>query len=379
MFQDSIFASGMPLGSSPESRSPLVELLLEHTDDCVKLLDRRGRLVTMNGPGLCAMEIDDFEAFRGKAWATLWPDEAKADVEAAVAAALTGRTARFTAFCPTAKGTPKWWSVTVAPVPDAASRTGALVSVSRDVTELRRAEAELARLRLQAQRSARLDAMGALASTLAHELNQPLAAVANYVAAGRAHLRSLGHDGAATADDLLAAAASQAVRAGEIIRRLRHFVDRGSVAKREIDVGRLVAEAARLALAGEGCTIELDVAIDRDAAEVQADPVQIEQVLTNLIRNAADALSGTAAPRVDIGVRCAGAELHFRVSDNGPGVDPAHADELFTVLLSTKAAGLGVGLSIARTIVEAHGGRIWHEPREGGGASFCFSLPRPKD
>ena len=144
--------------------------IIENSPDCVKVLDPTGRLLTMNDPGLCLMEIDNFEAVRGKPWWTLWPESSRQRIENAVAAASAGTSSRFQEFAPTAKGAPKWWDVIVTPIRDAERGVPRLLCVSRDITELKRTEEALR----EADR--RKDEFLA---TLAHELRNPLAPVRN--------------------------------------------------------------------------------------------------------------------------------------------------------------------------------------------------------
>lgn len=247
----------------------------------------------------------------------------------------------------------------------------------RDLTERQRAELRLKELQSELIHVSRLSAMGTMASTLAHELNQPLTAIANYMETSRYLLQA--SEGAADPAMLFEAvdeAAKEALRAGSIVRRLRDFVARGDVEKRVEDLPHLVDEASRLALTGakeRGVRAFFDY--DTEACKVLVDRVQIQQVVVNLVRNAVDALTGSSVR--DIAVATAGDErgmVRVSVSDTGPGIDPALAPRLFDAFTSTKDKGMGLGLSICRTIVEAHGGRIWAENRAGGGTIFHFTV-----
>ena len=241
-----------------------------------------------------------------------------------------------------------------------------------DITERKAAEAELKRLQAQAMRSARLNAMGAMASTLAHELNQPLAASANYLAAA-----SIGIE-RGTLDQpkvlqTLKLASNEAVRAGNIVRKLRSFVTRGEVTMQLLELRQLVSEAVNTA-STSGLRLAPQIVISGDLPRVLGDATQIEQVLTNLLRNASEATAGTKEPSITITGRREG-QRHVRVTveDNGPGVSSDTAKLLFSPFASSKEDGMGVGLSISRTIIEAHGGQIWHEQRDRG-AAFVFTL-----
>jgi two-component system sensor kinase FixL len=218
--------------------------------------------------------------------------------------------------------------------------------------------------------------MGEMASTLAHELNQPLSAISNYLKGSRRLLEGRSDEKSTMMRNALDAAADQAVRAGQIIRRLRDFVSRGETERRAESITKLVEEASALALVGtkdRGISVEFqfDPAVDR----VLADRVQIQQVLLNLIRNAMDAMETSQVQNLKITIApIDNGYVRISVSDSGSGLAPEAAKQLFQPFVTTKRHGMGVGLSISRTIVEAHGGQIWVEPNPGGGTIFHFTL-----
>ncbi len=247
----------------------------------------------------------------------------------------------------------------------------------RDLTERQATEARLQDLQSELVHISRLTAMGEMASALAHELNQPLTAIANYLKGSQRLLATLSGEGATALKGALDKATEQALRAGHIIRRLRDFVGRGEMETRVASVARLVEEASALALVGakeRGVTVHhrLDHAADR----VLADRVQIQQVLLNLMRNAIEAMEGTEKRQLSIASAAAdNGMVRIEVSDTGAGISPEVAERLFQPFVTSKAHGMGVGLSISRTIVEAHGGRIWAEPVPEGGTRFAFTVP----
>ncbi len=248
----------------------------------------------------------------------------------------------------------------------------------RDMTEKQATDERIEELRSGLVHAARVSAMGTMASTLAHELNQPITAVVNYVRGVRNLMRDGDPQDIPMMQEALDDATNEAMRAGGIVRRLREFVARGEVEKSVEDLPALVEEASKLALIGaRERGIETIFALDSSAGPVLVDKVQTQQVLINLMRNAIEAMSDAPVRRLTISSRAEGPGLvRVTVADTGPGVAPEIAEHLFRAFNSTKATGMGLGLSICRTIVEANGGRIWMEPREGGGSEFHFTLVR---
>ncbi|CAN5584064.1 PAS domain S-box protein [soil metagenome] len=248
----------------------------------------------------------------------------------------------------------------------------------RDLSERQRTQARLEELQAELIHVARVSGMGAMASTLAHEINQPITAVANYVEAVRDLLAKPDPEDLPMIREALNDAAGEAMRAGHIVRRLRDFVARGEVEKTVETLSTVIHEAAALGLAGaRESGVVVDFALDPTIEAVLVDKVQIQQVLINLARNALEATADQAERRLWLCTRDEGSGLvRVTVADNGPGLSPTIADKLFTAFASTKSDGMGLGLSICRTIVEANGGHIWFEARPGGGAQFHFTLVR---
>lgn len=251
----------------------------------------------------------------------------------------------------------------------------------RDLTERQMTEARLQELQSELVHISRLTAMGEMASTLAHELNQPLSAISNYLKGSRRLLEGNKDDRSGMMRDALEKAADQAMRAGQIIRRLRDFVARGETEHRVESVAKLVEEASALSLVGvKDRGIRVQFQFDPSVDLVIADRVQIQQVLLNLIRNAMDAMeTATRRELVVTIVPTDGGQARISVADTGSGIAPEIAEQLFTPFITTKRQGMGVGLSISRTIVEAHGGRIWAEANPGGGTIFHFTLTVVKE
>jgi two-component system sensor kinase FixL len=262
--------------------------------------------------------------------------------------------------------------------------SGEIIALRIDITPRKRAEDAL-HGSLERQRElqsdfhhvSRLSAMGEMAATLAHELNQPLTAVINYVQACRRLLMSDAPSAATRLPELMEKAVEQAHRAGDIIGHIRGFVARGDSERTKMDVNAVVREASELALVGaKGQGVAVTMALADGLPPVLMDGVQIQQVVVNLVRNSVDALQ--ACPVRTITVTTAredAAHVSVSVTDNGPGLDPEIAKKLFEPFNTSKRDGMGIGLSVCRSIVQEHGGVIDAIPNPEGGITFQFTLP----
>src|SRR4249919_4013481 len=247
----------------------------------------------------------------------------------------------------------------------------------RDLTERQQTEARLQELQSELVHISRLTAMGEMASTLAHELNQPLSAIANYMKGSRRLLENSTDENSAMMRDAMDKAAEQAIRAGQIIRRLRDFVARGESEMRVESLSKLIEEAGALGLTGareQGVFLRFH--LDPTCDLVLADRVQIQQVLVNLFRNALEAMAvSTHRELIASNTKAADDMIEIAVADSGSGFAGNALANLFQPFFTTKETGMGVGLSISRTIIETHGGRMWAETNKSGGATFRFTLP----
>ena len=362
MVTNQLSASAFSFGTAANE---LLVAILDQSADCIKVISVHGNVEYMNRAGLCAMEIDDFSAIAGQAWTALWPSEASSKIEQAMGGARAGKLSCFEANCPTAKGSPRLWEVSVSPLCRPDGHVDRFIATSRDVTELRLLQTKIIHI-------SRLNAMAAMATTLAHELNQPLAAIVNY-AAGAENLIARG----AKSSELsypISEIGKNAERAGEIIRRLREMTRKGVITKEVFIPDPVILEAAKLAQVGACTDINLRFEF-ADGKPVLGDPIQIQQVLIKLIRNACEAVRDCREPDVLVRTLLVGNETLISVEDSGRGIPPDDLPALFDSFFTTKDDGMGVGLSISRTIIEAHQGKIWAENRPEGGSRFSFTLP----
>jgi PAS domain S-box-containing protein len=255
----------------------------------------------------------------------------------------------------------------------------ALQRLTLEALDRVRADARAQELQLELLHSSRLSAAGQMAGALAHELNQPLTAFTNSVNAGRRMMANSAHPRVDTVRDVLDEAADQALRAAEIIRRLREFVTRGETEMRIESLPDLIREASDLALTGSGALgVQVRLSFDPRAEAVWGNRIQLQQVMLNLIRNAHEAMTHSEWRELDVATARLGDEsIEIAVADRGSGLPDYIAENLFEPFHTTKSNGMGLGLSICRSIVEAHGGKLRYEPNAGGGAIFRVTLPIP--
>ena len=248
----------------------------------------------------------------------------------------------------------------------------------RDISARRRAEDEARRRSADLAHAARLSTIGELTSGIAHEVNQPLTAMVNFAEACLRMLRS-GNADSQKLEDALGQIAVQGQRAGHIIRHLRRLARKGESERVQIDLGHLVRDVLGL-FSNElnASDIALHLMLDESGPAVKCDRIQIEQVVLNLVRNAMDVLEEGPADGRELTIRTradSGGTIELTVEDSGEGLGADGGERIFELFFTTKADGLGMGLSISRTIIEDHGGRLWASPRPGGGAIFHVTLP----
>lgn len=261
---------------------------------------------------------------------------------------------------------------------DAQGRPLKHIGTIHDVSDRRATEDEARQLQERLTHFSRLSTMGEMAAGLAHEINQPLTAIATYAQACQRFMRSPNRDDADVLEALVQINA-QALRAGEVIRRLRNFVKNREVKREPVDCNRLLDDLRTLAETDARLhNVRLRIDAELSLPTVYADPIQLQQVVLNLVRNAIDAMSDAPETRREVLLSTRllpEGEIEIIVADHGSGLAQEAAEHLFNPFFTTKSGGTGLGLAISRSIVRAHGGRLWHTPNEGTGARFHFTLP----
>ena len=267
-------------------------------------------------------------------------------------------------------------SLTVSPIRSADGTIIGASSIMRDISERRSAEERFHRMQSELAHMGRLSEMGQMASALAHELNQPLTATGNYVAAARRSLEGSSPSGERAIQNLNKAS-QQIIRAGDIIRRLRGFLSKAEPESHTTAIERLIEDTGALAqIDAKFRDIQLRYDFHAQHSLAVVDRVQFQQVLFNLLRNAFEATTAKKTRTVLVSTMLKENDIEIGVADSGDGLARDIAENLFRPFMTTKANGMGVGLSICRTIVEGMGGRIWHQPSPLGGAMFVFTVPR---
>ena len=260
----------------------------------------------------------------------------------------------------------------------AAGTAGGIAGTVHDVTDRKLALAEVRQSQERLTHVSRLSTMGEMATGLAHEINQPLTAIATYSQAAVRMIDGGGDTELAELREVLVQITNQALRAGEVIRRLRTFVKNRAAQTEVVDINRLIDELRVLAEPDARVNdMRLVLELDPSLPRVSADPVQIQQVLLNLLRNAIDATleAGTAEREIQVQTRSVDGDIEVAVVDHAGGIPEAVAANLFNPFFTTKAEGTGLGLAISRSIIRAHRGKLVHRPTAGGGTTFLFTLP----
>ena len=253
-----------------------------------------------------------------------------------------------------------------------------MLGIYMDITTLKQAESEIQRYQQELAHIARLNTIGELASSMAHELNQPLAAVVSYCEAARSLLNSLSSPPPQLCE-ILEGAEKQAHRASNIIRHLRHFVSKGNDHKELLELDWLVQDIlSLLKIDAQRIGIKIEFYPDCQHCRIEVDKIQFDQVLVNLVRNSIEAIGNAKIAGGLIVLRTTllpNDLVEVTVVDNGPGIDAAIVDVIFDPFYTSKKTGVGLGLSVSHSIIEAHGGKLWIERGYRTGALFHFQLP----
>ena len=361
--------------------------IIESSADCIKLLDLDGNLLFMSSGGQQLLEIDNIHTYLNSCWIDFWQPEDRPRIREAVAAARAGGIGKFQAFCPSAKGAPRWWEVITTPICNAAGQAEQLLSVSRDITERKQAEAEAREreqrfrdVQTELARAYRVAATGQLTASIAHEVNQPIAGVLN---SGQAALRWLDTSDVEAARRAIERVIRDATRASEVISGVRTLVKKASPQMEPVDMNETIREVIVITR-GEAMKngISVRAQLAEDLLPVQGVRVQLQQVTLNLVINAIEAMSGVGEGPRELIIKTAmsGTEsVSVAVQDSGPGLDPTTVDRAFEAFYTTKPDGLGMGLSICRSIIEAHRGKITATANVPRGAVFQFTVPARAD
>ncbi|TRZ55138.1 MAG: PAS domain S-box protein [Rhodocyclaceae bacterium] len=351
--------------------------IIESEPECVKLQAADGTVLEINPAGLKLVDADRPEDVIGKTIYCVVAPEFIEMYRENMRRVFSGESVVYEFKAITLKGRIAWMETHGVPLRDARGVIYALLGITRDITEHKQSEEQARRHQTELARVARLSTMGEMATGIAHELNQPLSAIANFA---RGCIRRLRMDGMTPGDliEPLEEVCEQAERAGEILRHVRDFVRKSDLQMRPLDINqtvRTVVKFTELEARQQGATVRLD--LDADLPRVQGDAIMIEQVICNLVRNAVEAMAEGQSPRREVTIRTRpidGVAIEVETVDTGPGIDGGIIDQVFDQFFTTKPDGVGMGLSISRSIVESHGGRIRAESGRDGGATFRFTL-----
>ncbi|CAB3809295.1 Adaptive-response sensory-kinase SasA [Paraburkholderia ultramafica] len=363
--------------------------IIESSSDCIQVLDLDGNLLFMSNCGQQLLEIDNIQSYLNTRWVDFWQSEDRPKISEAIAAARAGGIGKFQAFCPSAKGAPHWWEVITTPICNADGQPEQLLSVSRDITERKRAEAEAHEserryheVQTELAHANRVATMGQLAASITHEVNQPIAATVTNAQAGLRWLSTQPPD-VEEVRQVLHRIVNDGNRAGDVLGRIRSLIKKAPPRKGSLDIHAAIREVIELT---RGEAWKHGASVQTQLAErlplIEGDRVQLQQVVLNLVINAIEAMSGISDGVRELLISTGSADsgcVLVAVSDSGPGFAPDSAERIFAPFYTTKSAGLGMGLSICRSIIEAHGGRLWASANEPRGATFQFTVPAHPD
>ncbi len=353
--------------------------LLEGSPICTKIIDLDSRLQYMSCAGQQQLKISDIQPFYGSTFPPeLYPESWRAVVSEHLERAKGGETSSLDCPVLDTDGNEVWFDTTFVPARDKNGRIEYVIVTSVNITERKRAEDEARQYRDELAHVSRISTIGEMATGVAHELNQPLAAITSYSYVARSIVDRLD----TRSDELhetLERLENQAIRAGDIVRRLRKFVTKNETVYVSTDLCALIRNVVTFVHPDiRQAETELELDFDRSTLQVQVDEIQIQQVLVNLIRNAIDAMHETpkSQRKVTVSTRILhDGRVQVAVRDAGKGLPADDLQKVFSAFFTTKQEGMGMGLAISRSIVEAHSGKLWAKPNTGPGLTFGFTIP----
>ena len=354
--------------------------IIESEPECVKLQAEDGTVLEINPAGLRLVDANQPADIIGrKIYSVIAPEYIEIYREN-MRRVFAGEAVVYEFKAITLKNRIAWMETHAAPLRDARGNIYALLGITRDITEHKQAEEQARRHQTELARVARLSTMGEMATGIAHELNQPLSAIANFSRGCIRRLRS----GDMTAKELvgpLEEVCEQAERAGKILRHVRDFVRKRELQTKPMDINQIVRAVVKFTeheARHQRTMVRLE--LDSKLPKVLADSIMIEQVICNLVRNAIEAMAEASSARREITIHTrlfSSDVVEIEIGDTGPGFDEAVIDQVFDQFFTTKRDGVGMGLSISRSIVESHGGQVRAESGATG-ATFRFTLPTSK-
>lgn len=351
-----------------------LQTIIESEPECVKLQDRHGLILEMNPAGLSLLEAERTNDVVGRSMYDFITPEYSRDYHALTLRVFAGERLSMEFEVYSLTGKRHWMKTHAAPLRDKSGKVTALLAITRNIDERKEHENRLYQQQIELARVCRLSTMGEMATSLAHELNQPLCAMSSYAESAR----QLKGEQIFELDGLLEKIVHQSWRATQIVQNMRAFVKKQSPEPQQVMIRALVQSTLDFiqpSLRRDKIALELD--IHEEVHWVQADKIQVEQVLINLITNAIQSVKKLPQTQREIKLIISPQtpdEVSFQVCNRGPQIANAVIKELFTPFFTTKDTGLGMGLSISRTIVESYGGKIWYEPKKNFGPCFCFTL-----
>lgn len=356
-----------------------VRAIIESVPECVKLQGADGTVLEINPAGLKLVDADSPRDIVGKPIYTIVAPEDQARYRQYMRRVFDGERVVYEFHSITLANRSCFMETHAVPLRDAHGAIYALLGITRDITAQRFAEERARQQQAELARVARLSTMGEMATGLAHELNQPLSAIANFTRGCIRRMRA-GEVEAGELIETLEEVCEQAERAGEVMRHIRDFVRKSEPHMAEVDVNELVRSVIRFTdpeIRQQGVVVHLDLAPELPRAS--ADGIMIEQVICNLVRNAAEAMVEAGSIHRTITITTgAGPDggVRVEIADTGPGILADNIDHVFDQFFTTKADGVGMGLAISRSIVESHGGALDVASPAAGGAVFGFHLPK---